>query len=278
MTRLGTGAAGSLASVLWCATVGLATLLQSPAAPWPSANPAEVGMDPAALDAFSSHIGGHGCVARGGRLVHSWGEFDKPRDVASACKPVFTHLLLTAAAEGRVPSLDQPLAEWEPRLRELNPDLQFKDRGILWRHLIEQTSCYGLLEHPGTAFAYNDWQMALFVDTLFGKVYGVPWADVDRLILQPRLTEPIGCEDQPTLTAEDRPAVPAGRSLGSEHHPGAGSRSFRHTVAIARHDATRGHQRLETAARSAHLGIRQNPGQSDRSFRQLQSSLVDQWR
>lgn len=201
MTRLGTGAAGSLASVLWCATVGLATLLQSPAAPWPSANPAEVGMDPAALDAFSSHIGGHGCVARGGRLVHSWGEFDKPRDVASACKPVFTHLLLTAAAEGRVPSLDQPLAEWEPRLRELNPDLQFKDRGILWRHLIEQTSCYGLLEHPGTAFAYNDWQMALFVDTLFGKVYGVPWADVDRLILHPRLTEPIGCEDQPTLTA-----------------------------------------------------------------------------
>ncbi|MBL9139704.1 MAG: DUF1593 domain-containing protein [Verrucomicrobiales bacterium] len=199
MTGIRTRAGGRGAAVLISFALWLAPYLPASAVPWPTAAPADVGLDAELLTVFSNHIGGHGCVVRHGRLVHSWGDPITPRDVASACKPIFTHFLLTALAEGLLPSLDQPLADWEPLLRDLNPEFQFKDRGIQWRHLIQQTSCYGLAEIPGTAFAYNDWQMALFVDTLFGKVYGASWAEVDRLVLHPRLTEPLGCEDHPTL-------------------------------------------------------------------------------
>ena len=34
------------------------------------------------------------------------------------------------------------------------------------------------MEKPGAAYAYNDWQMALFWDTLFLKVYGAAYANV----------------------------------------------------------------------------------------------------
>jgi CubicO group peptidase (beta-lactamase class C family) len=196
-----------LASIL----AGMATGLGMPrttAAPWPSAKAEQVGMVPARLAEFSDPLGGHGCIIRHGFVVHTWGDYDVARDVASACKPVFTHFLLVALSDGRIPSLDQPLVDWEPGLRDLNPELGFKDRGIRWQHLIQQTSCYGLIEAPGTAFAYNDWQMALFADTLFGKVYKVTWEEIDRQVLGPQLTTRLGCEDHPSLIAfgvKDRP-------------------------------------------------------------------------
>jgi len=74
--------------------------------------------------------------------------------------------------------------------------------------MANQVSCYGLLEAPGTAFAYNDWQMALFCDTLYTKVYGATWEMVDEQVLHPGLTDLLGCEDDPTLLAfglKDRP-------------------------------------------------------------------------
>jgi len=58
--------------------------------------------------------------------------------------------------------------------------LAFKDRAITWRHLANQTSCYGVTEAPGTAFCYNDWQMSLFWDTLFLEVYGATYENVDE--------------------------------------------------------------------------------------------------
>lgn len=166
---------------------------------WPSATPAGAGMDAAALSAFSQSLSGHGVVVRGARLVHTWGEYDRRRDVASACKPVITHFLLRALADGRIPSLGEPVVRWEPRLAELNPALGFKDRAITWRHLATQTSGYGMREAPGVAFAYNDWQMALFWDVLFPRVYGVPPGEADARVLQPLLTGPLGCEDGPAM-------------------------------------------------------------------------------
>ncbi|MBM3498865.1 MAG: DUF4038 domain-containing protein [Armatimonadetes bacterium] len=71
-----------------------------------------------------------------------------------------------------------------------------------------QTACYGLQEAPGAAFAYNDWMMALLWDTLFLGVYGATYGDVDRTVLRPRLTDALGCEDDPTFMAfgeRDRP-------------------------------------------------------------------------
>jgi CubicO group peptidase (beta-lactamase class C family) len=73
--------------------------------------------------------------------------------------------------------------------------------------MANQISCYGLVEAPGTAYAYNDWQMALFCDTLYTQVYGASWETVDERVLHPGLTDILQCEDDPTLLAfgvEDR--------------------------------------------------------------------------
>ena len=140
-------------------------------------------------------------AVRHGKLVYSWGDATQAGDVASAVKPFFSFFLFKAVEEHRIPSLDQKVIHWEPSLGELNPQLAYKDRELAWRHLANQTSCYGLAERPGTAFCYNDWQMALFADLLFSRVYGVPWKDVDEKVLHPMLTDPLGCQDRPSLTA-----------------------------------------------------------------------------
>lgn len=184
---------------------GAASATASGPRPWPRAEPAALGLDPAALEAFAAFIQGRGCVVRRGHLGFTWGDANRPGDVASAVKPVFTHFLLKALEDGRLRSLDDPVVAVEPRLAELNPGLQHKDRAITWRHFATQTSCYGLAEAPGTAFAYNDWSMALFVDLLFGRLHGVPWDEVDALVLRARLTDALGCEDAPTLDAFRNP-------------------------------------------------------------------------
>lgn len=185
---------------VWGAILGFAGLvLPAWAAPWPRSTPEEAGLSREGLEAYARYVGGRGCVVRHGRMVYEWGEAARPGDVASACKPVFTHFLLLAWQEGRIPSLDQPVRIFEPRLEGLNPDLGGKDRDITWRHFATQTSCYGLAERPGTAFAYNDWQMSLFIDLLFPKVWGLAWPEVEAGLFEPRLAGPLGCEDGPTL-------------------------------------------------------------------------------
>lgn len=172
--------------------LALACLL--PAAPWPTATPEEVGLRPLALEAFSRYVGGRGCLVRHGRMVYTWGDATTPGDVASAAKPVYAHFLFKALEQGRIASVDGAVAALEPRLSGA-------DAGITWRHLATQTSCYGVAEAPGTAYCYNDWQMALFWDLLFLKVYESDYEHVDEQVLHPLLTDPLGCEDRPTLMA-----------------------------------------------------------------------------
>lgn len=170
-------------------------------------------MDADRLADFTAFTGGRGVVTRHGHIVHTWGDASRPGDVASACKPVFAHFLFRALADGRIPSLDETVVRWEPRLADLNADLGFKDRSTTWRHFVTQTSCYGLAATPGSAFAYNDWQMALFADLLFNRVYETPWDDVDRRILRPLLTDRIQCEDHPTLTRPGGGGIPGRLSI-----------------------------------------------------------------
>jgi len=176
-----------------------------PGPTWTRTTPAEAGLNPSALEAFTRFTQGRGVIVRHGLLAHAWGDVSRPGDVASACKPVLAHFLFRAIADKRIPSLDEPVARWEPRLAELNPDLGFKDRAITWRHLANQTSCYGLAESPGTAFAYNDWQIALFADLLVNRVLNIPWPEVDSRLLHPLLTNPLHCQDNPSLTAHPNP-------------------------------------------------------------------------
>jgi len=179
-----------------------------PGSTWETRTPSEVRMDATKLNAFSDFVEGRGCVIRYGYLVYTWGDASKRADVASACKPWFSHLLFKASEDGKISSLDEKLAKWEPRLKDINKELGYKDRNITWKHAANQTSCYGITEQPGTAFDYNDWQMALFLDTLFLKVYGATYENVGEKVLHPLLTDPIQCEDNPTLMAfgtKDRP-------------------------------------------------------------------------
>ncbi|MBN1846547.1 MAG: serine hydrolase [Sedimentisphaerales bacterium] len=179
-----------------------------PGADWTERSPAAAGLDPQKLQALSEYIGGRGCVVRGGCLVYGWGDLAKRGDIASACKPWYVHFLLAAWEQGKIASLDEPVVRWEPRLNDLNPSLGHKDRQITWRHLANQISCYGVQEKPGTAFCYNDWQMALFWDTLVLRVYSATYDDVDEKLLHARLTDILQCQDKPTFLAfggQDRP-------------------------------------------------------------------------
>jgi dienelactone hydrolase len=161
----------------------------------------EVGMNIVDLDRLRNLMGGRGCVIRHGYLVYAWGDAGRRADVASACKPMFVHFLFKAVEEGKLPGVDAPVIRWAPRLEGLNAGLGFKDRKITWRDFACQTSCYGVREAPSEAFDYSDFNMALFFDTLFGKVFNVSYDRVDAEVLHPRLTDLLECEDQPTLMA-----------------------------------------------------------------------------
>ncbi|MHC4682514.1 MAG: serine hydrolase domain-containing protein [Planctomycetota bacterium] len=179
-----------------------------PGKEWATREPAQVGLDVGTLRELAEYAGGSGCVVRHGYMVYAWGDATRRRDVASAAKPVYSHFLFKALEEGKISSLDEHANKWESRLNEINKDLGYKDRGITWRHFANQISCYGLAEPPGTAYAYNDWQMALFWDTLFEKVYGAGYETVDAEVLHPMLTDLLQCQDNPTFMAfgvRDRP-------------------------------------------------------------------------
>lgn len=172
-----------------------------PGRTWATKAPADVAMDSKKLDAFRDYVRGRGCVVRRGYMVYTWGNVSKRGDVASAAKPWYSHFLFKALEEGNIASLDEKANQWEPRLSDINAKLGYKDRNITWRHMANQISCYGLDEEPGAAFAYNDWQMALFWDTLFLKVYGAAYETVDEKVLHPKLTAHLQCEDNPTFMA-----------------------------------------------------------------------------
>ena len=175
---------------------------------WKMLSPGEAGFDPEKLDSFVDHVGGSGCVIRGGKMVKSWGHDDHPLDIASAVKVVYAHFVYMLIKDGRIESLDDPVMVFEPRLRDLNADLKYKDRKITWRHLVTQTACYGVREAPGTAFDYSDYQSALLIDTVVFNVLRTGYYRADEKLLGPMLADRIGMQDSPTL---DGPNVPPGR-------------------------------------------------------------------
>jgi arylsulfatase A-like enzyme len=168
---------------------------------WSVIAPEDAGMRRDALMQVAEYLGGRGMVTFEGREVFRWGAVDRPEDVASAVKPIFTHLLIEAIEQGKLPGFEALLVDYEPGLGTLNSSLGFKDRLITFRHCANQISCYGVSESPGEAFDYNDFQMALFVDALIKRVFQCEWGDVDRELLGPLLTDVIGCEDRPSLLA-----------------------------------------------------------------------------
>lgn len=103
----------------------------TPGTTWEEIKPGDAGLDAAKLTEFSSFVGGRGCVVRHGYLVHSWGDVSLRADVASACKPFYSHFLFKAVEDGRIGSLNEKVVRWEPRLQKLNEQLEFKDAEIM---------------------------------------------------------------------------------------------------------------------------------------------------
>ncbi len=159
-----------------------------PGATWELRLPEEVQLSRRKLGALAAHVGGRGVVVRHGYLAYSWGDPSHSADLASARKPIISTLLLIAVQEGLIESVDEPVARFEPRLRDLNGG---KDAGITWRHLASQTSGYGWSEPPGAAWSYNDYALALYYDTLMNRVF----RHDGTWVLQDRLGRPLGFED-----------------------------------------------------------------------------------
>jgi CubicO group peptidase (beta-lactamase class C family) len=136
--------------------------------------------------------------------VHAWGLFTERADIASAFKPVLAHLVYAAVEEGLIGGLDSPVGEHYRDLKDTNESLGYKDRRITWRHLLTQTSGYGVSEEPGAAFNYSDYSTALLADALVHHVYDSSYDRVDGEILSPLLADPIRWEDEPTLAGDRR--------------------------------------------------------------------------
>jgi CubicO group peptidase (beta-lactamase class C family) len=165
-----------------------------PGADWQKRTPAEMGLSAVKCKALAALVGGHGCVVRHGYLVYTWGDPSHSGDIASAVKPIISTLLLRAVQRGKVKSFDAPVAEFEPRLRTLGGG---KGAAITWRHLASHTSGYGLGEAPGQAYAYNDFALALYYDTLTRQVYR---QDGTR-VLKEQLGDVLGFQDRYTFEA-----------------------------------------------------------------------------
>ena len=78
---------------------------------WVMKTPGEVGRYSPRLDEFANFVGGRGCVVRHDSTVGTWGDASKRGDVASACKPWFTHFLFKAIENGKMASLDEKLVK-----------------------------------------------------------------------------------------------------------------------------------------------------------------------
>jgi CubicO group peptidase (beta-lactamase class C family) len=170
------------------AASAFAVVPEFPGAHWRMIAPERAGMSSNKLAQFAELVGGRGCVVRHGAMVFTWGDQAKSSDVASAFKPLLSTLMFIAVQEGKISSVDEPVAKFEPRLASLNNG---KDAALTWRHLASQTSGYGWSEKPGEAYAYNDYALALYYDTLTQKVFGTDGTEV----LRTRLAEPLQFED-----------------------------------------------------------------------------------
>ena len=174
-----------------------------PGEDWSWKIPEAAGFSSEKLEAFSDWMRGSGCIVHGGEMIHAWGDYQTPVDAGSSIKSMYAFLTFQAIEEGRIGSLDDRVAGWVPELGELNADKGFKDLDITFRHLLQQTSGYGLEEVPGEAFAYNDVATGLLAWVLVHRVYGEGAGEEDGLLNGDRLGNAIGFEDGPSLLQGD---------------------------------------------------------------------------
>ncbi len=156
-----------------------------PAEHWQQRSPAELGLDAQRLQAVADALGGRGCMVKNGYVVKTWGSQSERADIFSSAKPILSTLLMVAVQEGKLKSVDTPIAEfgWE---------LSDKDRPMTFRHLGAMTSGYARPEPPGAAWSYNDYAIQLYQKTLFDHVFRAP---PDEVVAAPERSGALHLED-----------------------------------------------------------------------------------
>lgn len=165
-----------------------------PGEQWQEKAPAELGLDSARLDAVAQALGGRGCVVKDGYVVKTWGSQSERSDWYSSAKPVLSTLLMFAVQEGKVESVDTPIATfgWE---------LSVKDRPMTFRQLGAMTSGYARPEPPGAAWSYNDYAINLYQKTLFDRVFK---DEPDKVVADPHRFGALQLEDQLDFRKKNR--------------------------------------------------------------------------
>lgn len=125
------------------------------------------------LEQFTQAVGGSGVIIKNGYLIKTWGNPRGRTMWASATKPVLSTLLLFAAQEGKL--------EINGKVNPFLPELLGKDQEITFHHLANMTSGYARRESPGQAFAYNDYAIKLYHNTLFNRVFA---ADPNQILME----------------------------------------------------------------------------------------------
>ena len=149
---------------LWTGVDAASTAPTFPGETWNERKAAELGLDAARLEELAAFLGGRGCVVKDGYVVKTWGNQATRSDWMSSAKPILSTLLFFAIEEGLADSVDQPIEAFGWKLRP-------KDRAITFRHLGAMSSGYMRTEAPGEAWAYNDFAIQMYQQTLFDKVF-----------------------------------------------------------------------------------------------------------
>ncbi len=136
-----------------------------PGATWTFKTPAEVGMDGATLDQIAAIVGNDGCIVRNGYMVKTWGSQTNKNFWASAAKPVISTLLFYAIEEGRIPGVNA-------YVKDHGWSMISKDQTMTFHHMANMMGTYTLAQSNGTVWAYSDYNIQLYIKTLFDHVYG----------------------------------------------------------------------------------------------------------
>jgi CubicO group peptidase (beta-lactamase class C family) len=136
-----------------------------PGTTWTYKSPSELNLDEAKLNQFVANVSGVGCIIRQGYLVKTWGAANSKDNWASASKPVTSTMLFYAVQEGLLTNVHE-------KINDHGYTMSTKDKPMEFYHLANMTGGYARGEVPGAAWAYNDYGIKLYMNTLFGNVYG----------------------------------------------------------------------------------------------------------
>jgi CubicO group peptidase (beta-lactamase class C family) len=159
--------------------------------------PQVAGIDPALIEKLDG-VAERWALWRNGRLVHVKGDFNAVSDVASQRKTWHAAAVGAAIIQGKIPSVDQKISEW-------NPELKGKDAEATWRHVMTQTSGFDWPDKgPGEVWTYSDWN-PVHLSNALARAYGRKGYEDDYAsVMKTAYFDAIGLRGWRTLMKKDQ--------------------------------------------------------------------------